>query len=137
MTDLAALAVALSVPDYVAHAERDGERIEVAWSGPVEHPVLVDRRTPGSAAEATLLLLDDGAEWTRLIVEPSAMGSGIFSACMGLSEDFLRGQGLWPALVAAAANNATFYRTAGFHDDPERPGYLVKDQNAAQRWLAR
>lgn len=138
MTDLAALADAVSVPDYAAHAELDGDRIELAWSGPVDDPVLVDRRTPDSAAEATLLPHADGAvEWLRLIVEPSVMGSGIFSACMALTEEFLRTQGLWPALVHAASNNSGFYRTAGFRDDPDRPGYLIKDAPAAEHWLER
>ncbi len=135
---------ALSTDAFEAHVEREDDRIEIHWTGDGwDGGGLLDLRHPDSVAEATAVIrMDGGVEWTRFMVQngvggPDARGHGIFSAALALTEELSREHGMWPQYIATNANNAPFYRAAGFADDPEREGLMVKEQDRADSWLLR
>jgi GNAT superfamily N-acetyltransferase len=116
-----------------------GQHLECFWRGEIKDPRLVDM-PDGCLAYAKVRIFRGkpaGAEWEIFIVEPEARHRGIFTAAMSLEKNFLRKAGLWPAYVHAAANEADFYRSAGFRDIDTPPGYMVKDHDQAQAWLGR
>lgn len=134
MTNFAPLEKALSIEGATAHVVASPGVIDIWWEDPNVEDSIADFKYPGSCAEATVIL-GEGGEWQRLLVAEGARDRGILTACLALTETMLRKYHMWPAYIAENANSSHIYQEAGFANDPQRPGLMIKDQTKAERWV--